>query len=450
MINRFAGIAAFCALTGFAGFAHAQAVEVKVSDAIFGDTEFDWGRDGISCPTCNFGEGNNRFNWTDTDGNLWIGHLNPATGAITPANGKSELADTSAFNWNEFGNGPEWAFSTQNGQVISQLVYTRYIPGQPAIPANAGVAFATPVQGGWSAQFFPGAIGTQSNGTPFNTVLPEASQCNSDPVAYTLYKDLSKPKQMFWEYTTDATGTAPVPTPIGSYANGIAERWVPCTTQFVFEGTAPTKSPEAGYTEVYWYDTATQAVQLLTSDFNNHSDAFMFQAPELNDAYVLVTMSSNLALDVYEQTGVEPNGAPIMTLINHITSPDPSEPYMSTSEPFINCTPTCQTYEFFSLSSVASKPTRSTPNGYAVAAINPAQPMFKILVAAESEPLKQRADPEYFITPNGPYLYYTRITALTPTTPYRKEGQFYMDMGLGAPSGPCVGSSAEGGMLPGC
>src|SRR5271167_1224877 len=99
MSDRLVWIAACCAVTGFAVFAQAQSPEVKVSSSIFGDTEFDWGRDGISCPSCNFGEGNNRFNWTDLDGNLWIGHVDPNTGAITPENGMNELADTSAFNW---------------------------------------------------------------------------------------------------------------------------------------------------------------------------------------------------------------------------------------------------------------------------------------------------------------------------------------------------------------
>lgn len=438
-----------CAAASFALSARAQ-TEVQVSTVDFGDTEFDWGRDGINCPTCNFGEGNARFNWTDQNGNLWLGHLNPATGAFTPPAGQNELVDTSAFYWSAFGNGPEWAFSTQHGQVISQLVYTRYVPGTAATPANAGVAFATPVQGGWSPTFFPWAFGPNAQGQPINTVLPEASQCNTDPVSLTLYKDLSKPKQMFWEDTSIAPGTVPVLAPIGNYANGIAERWVPCTHQFVFIGQAGANAIGGGYNQLFWYDTDTEVAEQLTTDSNNHDNGFMFKAPEFHDTYVFYSISNNLSIDVYKQTGTFANGAPQFTLINQITSPDPQEPYISSTEPFINCTPSCQTYIFMTLSSVAHSPSASTPNGLAVTTINPAQPMFKILVAAQSTPLKQRGDPEYFITAKGPYLYYTRIAALTPTTPYKKEGKFYIDMGLGAPSGPCVGSSAEDGLLPGC
>ena len=444
----FVGVAA-AVIAGIAMSAQAQ-TEIKVSSSIFGDTEFDWGRDGINCPACNFGEGNSRFNWTDQDGNLWVGHVNPTTGAFTPPAGQNELVDTSAFFWSAFGNGPEWAFSTQDGQVVSQLVYTRYVPGSAPTANNAGVAFATPVQGGWAANFFPGAFGPNAKGQAINTVLPEASQCNSDPVALALYKDLSTPKQMFWEDLSTAPGTAPVLAPIGNYANGIAERWVPCTHQLLFIGQAGSNAPGGGNAQIFWYDTDTAVSQQLTTDANNHTDGFMFQAPEFDDSYVFYTVSGNLSIDVYEQTGVAGNGAPTFTLINQITSPDPLEPYISSTEPFINCTPACQTYIFMTLSSVSHSPSRSTPNGLAVTNLNPAQPMFKILVAAQSMPLKQRADPEYFISARGPLLYYTRIAALTPTTPYKKEGQFFIDMELGTPSGPCVGSSAEGGLLPGC
>jgi hypothetical protein len=88
-----------------------QFTEVQVSASSFGDTEFDWGRDGINCPSCNFGQGNARFDWTDNKGNVWLGHVDWQTGAFDPKNGKAELADTTGANYKTFGNGPEWAFS---------------------------------------------------------------------------------------------------------------------------------------------------------------------------------------------------------------------------------------------------------------------------------------------------------------------------------------------------
>jgi hypothetical protein len=430
--------------------ASAQYTEVQVSKDNFGDTEYDWARDGIYCQSCNFGEGNARFNWTDHQGHLWIGHIDPTTAAFTPESGKAELADTSAFWWDVFGNGPEWAFSTQNGQVISQLVYTRYPPGQPATKDNAGAAFATPVQGGWTAAFFPGALGTVD--APMNSALPEASQCNRDPGALTLYERVdSKNKALYWEQTSSAAGTAPNLTPFGAYANGISERWVPCTHQLVFIGYGLATDGHE-YDQVFWYDTDSNVVQQLTKDPAAHKASFMFQAPEFGDQYVFFTLANDLTYQIYLQNGTAANGAPTFELINSISSPDPEETVMTTPEPFINCTPQCQTYIFTALA--PASPTGPSGNGLGVMNINPAAPLFEVLVTANSTPLSHRADPEYFITSFGPILYYDRSAveddALGGDKSDRHQGHWYIDMLLGAPSGPCVGSSAEGGMMPGC
>jgi hypothetical protein len=93
-------VAASCAVAAFALPVQAQqAPEVQVSTVGFGDIEFDWGRDGINCPTCNFGEGNAPFNWTDTTHSLWVGHVDPSTGDFTPPQDNNELIDTYAYFW---------------------------------------------------------------------------------------------------------------------------------------------------------------------------------------------------------------------------------------------------------------------------------------------------------------------------------------------------------------
>jgi hypothetical protein len=125
---------------------------------------------------------------------------------------------------------------------------------------------------------------------------------------------------------------------------------------------------------------------------------------------------------------------------------------MNSPEPFINCTPTCTTYVFVTLAKTNAQNTVTEPNGLAVIALAPppATPMFNILVAANTLPPMQRLDPEYFITANGPYLYYNRIVPQSGSTTYKNTGEWYIDMQLGTPSGTCVGSSAEGGLVPGC
>jgi hypothetical protein len=419
------------------------------------DIEFDWGRDGLYCTTCNFGQGNARFNWSDQNGNLWVGHIDPTTGAFTPPAGNNELADNSAFYYSVFGNGPEWAFSTQGGEVVSQLVYTRYTPGTSAVAANAGAAFATPTASGWSANFFPGTAPVDGGNNA--TVNPLASQCNTDPVPYAYFYGLAAPQNLFWEPVSTAPGTAPALTPfVGAYnvhrsAQKPSIRWVPCTHQLVYAGPAAPDESGVVYQQVFWYDTDTQVTQQLTFEPTDHAEAFVFEAPEFNDAYVLVTLSGNAQIEVYVDTGAGANGAPTFELANQIESTDPTEPFIAGTEPFIHCTPTCQTYIFMELRSPTSNQSSSqSANGVAVANISPTQPLFEILAPQAATPNIQRIDLEYYITANGPYLYYDRNVAASSTSRFAWGNRYYIDMQLGAPTGPCVGSSAEGGMLPGC
>lgn len=449
-------IPALCSTTSIVAMIVPAVTEVLATALPIGDIHFDGARDGVFCATCNFGEGNARYNWTDQYGYLWVGHLDPNSGAFTPPTDKNELADSTAFYFGAFNNGPDFAFSSPvAGQdPVSQLVYTRYPPGDPQVPANAGIGFSTPIQGGWDPEFLPGAMGTSTTG-PINTVLYQQSQCPSDAVAFTLFYDLSNPAQVFWQPVTDAGGTVPTLTPFGSYATFISggkpgARWVPCTHQLVFMGAAPPDSQGISYQQVFWYDIDTNVVQQLTLDSNQHAEGFLFQAPEFNGAYVLYTVTNNTEIDVYEQTGVAANGAPTLQLINQITSNDLSEPYITETEPFINCTPQCQTYIFMKLQSTPGTNNRHQPNGLAVTNISPTQPMFKVLIPESITPYVQRMNPKYFITANGPYLYYARNTIQSATTQFKKTGRWFIDMRLGTPSGSCVGSSAEGGMQPGC
>jgi hypothetical protein len=427
--------------------------EVQASSTVIGDVEFDWGRDGIYCASCNFGESNARFNWTDRENNLWVGRLDPTTGAFTPEEGQNDLVDTTAFFWMDWGNGPEWAFSTQEGVVASQLVYTRYVAGQAPVAGNSGAAFATMTGAGqWAYGFLPGAFSTPSDGGYNNTVLPEASQCTTDGVALTIMKNLSTPQQMFTEPVSSAPGTAPTLTPFGPYANGIGERWVPCTHWMTFQGDARSTKHGAEVQQVFWYDVDTQAVQQLTSEPTTKQRAIMFKAPDFDDNYVLVALSADDAILVFESTEFAANGSPIFKLVNTLKSPDPNEQYMFDPKVFINCTPTCITYVLMGLAaSPNSQQTITVPNGLGLATLSKQNGFFKILV--NNQNTIQRLDPKYYITANGPYIYYDYINVLivgSGTNTYLNEGVFYIDLQLGAPSGPCVGSSAEGGLMPGC
>jgi hypothetical protein len=441
--------------------------EQQATSVAMGDVEFDWGRDGVPCPTCNFGDGNDRANWTDRDGNIWIAHLNIATGQFVSPQANDELADTSAYFWNTWGNGPEWAFSTQNGQVVSQLVYSRWQPGQPAHPqpgaGYAGAAYATQtgyndynngVGTNWTARFLPGAVnsGDGQRGTN-NSNLPEASQCNTDPVAEVVYKNFASPLQLFLENVSSAAGNerALLPFPSRVESNGIGERFVPCTHQLLYQASAPYGSTGETVQQVFWYDWDTGVTEQLTTDPVNKYSGFMFRAPDFLDNYIFYTVANHNAIEVFEVVQNNADGSPVVQLVNKIYSPLPDQQYLNTSEPFINCTPVCTTYAFVTISTGASQKGIEQPNGLAVVALSPATPLFYILVSADDPATRQRLDPEYFITPQGPYLYYNRIVPLQlGRSRYQNQGEWFIDMQLGAPSGPCVGSSAEGGLANGC
>jgi len=438
-------------------------MEVSATSTPMGDVEFDWGRDGIHCPSCNFGDGNDRANWTNRAGVINIAHLDPNTGLFVSPGANDEIADTTAYFWNTWGNGPEWAFSTQNGQVVSQLVYSRWEPGQPAQPqpgaGYAGAAYTTqtayngPGGTNWTPAFLPGAI-THSNGTPgaANSNLPEASQCNSDPVSLVVYKNFASPLQLFTENVAPPPQTPLlVPYPANVVSNGIGERFVPCTHQFTFQG--PVLYGNSGQTvqQVFWYNIDTGVVSQLTGDSANKYAAFMFQAPDFNDNYILFTLANHTTIQVFQQNGTNSDGSPAFQLVNSIVSPDPNEIYMNTLEPFINCTPTCETYVYTTLCKTSTCQNGLTePIGLAIVALSPATPLFNILVAANSLPARQRLDPEYYITPAGPLIYYNRIVPETGSTNYNNQGEYFINTQLGSPTGSCVGSSGEGGLVPGC
>jgi len=441
--------------------------EVQATSTPLGDVEFDWGRDGVPCPSCNFGDGNDRSNWTDRDGNIWIGHLDITTGLFVSPLVNDELADTTAYFWNTWGNGPEWAFSTQGGQVVSQLVYSRWQPGQPAKPqpgaGYAGAAYTTQtgyndynngVGNNWQPQWLPGAVnaGDGQKGSN-NSDLPEASQCNTDPYAAVVFKNFVSPFQLFTEYVNSNPGNEPALLPVlqGDKSNGIGERFVPCTHQLLYQASVPYGSSGQTAQQVFWYDWDTGVTEQLTSDATDKFSGFMFQAPDFGDSYIFYTVTAHNRIEVYQQTGTNSDGSPSFALVNTIYSPIPDQQYLNTSEPFINCAPTCTTYAFITISSSNTQQGIRYPNGLAVVALSPATPLFYILASSDSLPARQRLDPEYFITPQGPYIYYNRIIPLQPgETQYKNTGEWFIDMQLGAPSGNCVGSSAEDGLVSGC
>jgi hypothetical protein len=434
-------------------------VEQPVSPTVIGEIQFDGARDGLYCASCNFGAGNARLAWIDRLNNLWVSGVDPVTGAFDPITGQGSgtPVDTTAYYWSDLGSGPQWAFSTPprapGGDPVSQLVYTRYAPGTPDEYDYSGAALATQTGAStWDTGFFPGAYAAHTN----NTLLPQPSQCQTDAGATAIFETLGDPgnpgQREFIESVSMAPGTAPTQVPFGAGGAVASDHWVPCTAWLTFEQTVVTGAQS--FQQVYWYDRSTQAVQQLTFDAVSKQGTQLFRAPDYGGNYVLITVAADNTLQIYEQLNgaTYSSGAPVMTLLADVSSPDPAEPYLIDPQAFIHCTaqaPTCQTYLLVGLgTSPNSAKTVTEPNGLALMSLDPTNQGFAIL-AARSTPAVQRLNPAYFITSQyGPVVMYERVQTLSATQPYQEQGIYQINLQLGVPSGPCVGSSAATGLNP--
>jgi hypothetical protein len=392
----------------------ANYTEVLLTTAKFGDIEFDWARDGVYCAQCNVGQSNARFNWVDRNNNLWLGYVDFNTGAIYPQNGRGVLVDTGVNYYSDFGNGPEWVFS-QHG---SQLVYGRYSPGQPQSGASSGIGLASMVNGSWTAGFIDNVLGRITPG-------PSQSIADVDPVV--IYASGTGPA-IYWRKLSDPPGPEKAAPWIST---GLSVRWLPnfdtanSTTKLAYVNGAP-GSDGKRYQQVFIFDTVTNKTEQLTSDLTEKRGVFMFPAPEFNNDWVFFTVAARTELRIYRYT-LDPTGARVWTLINTIAAPADT-PYIATPEPFFY---NGKTYVFLTTSPSKSASDVTVPTKLALTGIDPAVPNFRVLTDP-SFPPRLRQDPEYFITANGPCLYFSRAIPGTPAgDPPIHEGTFRIDLGLG-------------------
>jgi len=313
-------------------------------------------------------------------GSLWVFSIDPATGLLTPSDGRGTLVDTLGAYAGDFGNGPEWAFG---GSQDAQLVYTKY--AGPPDPTTARNARAIQVGGRWCPAFM-------------DTTLPACIQIASPTGRPSPGGDLSP--RMHW---SPPTGTSPPP---GSYwrpldAPGYV-RMIPGTEGSV--GGTTRRSIDGNHKiiwgqsaadggNVFTYDTDTNVTEQLTfiSGGQFVDDAFMWPAPELSNEYVFfatVNTGSGHNLNVYRKL------SGTWTIVNTITSPFIiTKPYIWSPEPF---TRSGHSYIFCQMS--------GAPGG-AFVPVNTAIGVADALTAATMTVISDgtanfRQDPEYY--PYGP------------------------------------------------
>jgi hypothetical protein len=401
-------------------------VEQLMTAAAFGDVEFDWGRDGLYCGTCNFGASNARFNWVDHSNRLWVANVDPDTGAIIPSNGRGVLVDNAAVYFTEYGNGPEWAFSSAG----SQLLYTRFQPGWVPTGTSAdddhvGIGFAKMAGGAWQSGMLDGVLKRN---------LPAPTQTVTDSAPYIAYAN-STNLNFYWR----KLGATPGPEVLTRFQTvGLSIRWLPGTAQFVYADGVKPPGGDITYQQIFFYDTQTGVPPVqLTFDPLQKRGAFMFQAPEFGGEWVFFTVADRTELRIYRQLP-DANGVPQWTVIKRIYSPNADEPYIASPEPF---TYNGRTWLFMTLSRSSSASDVTIPTSLAVTGIDPAVQDTRALTDSRSLQ-RLRQDPEYFITSKGAYIYYSRALPGTDTSGPIHEGYFRVDTGLGAPVG-VQGSRSE-------
>jgi hypothetical protein len=84
---------------------------------------------------------------------------------------------------------------------------------------------------------------------------------------------------------------------------------------------------------------------------------------------------------------------------------------------------------FFSISAEQQGHNISGSSQIAMSGIDPNESTFRVLTSDVPDE-RARRDPEYYITANGPYLYYNRYIVLSPGVA-QPEGVFRVDTGLG-------------------
>lgn len=418
-IRRLSGAAAALLLV-FAGSAWAQSLpaEVQVGSRLIKDFEFDTARDGVYCPGCNGGEGNSRLAYIDTDHNLWVGHVNFSNGYFNPSNGQGELVDTNATTATEIGNGPEWVDS----ELGSQLVYTRWTDGQPRQAKNLQLGLAYMDGGTWLAGAIPGSRGR---------VLPIGTEDPNGSYPFLHYQNFSTPSQLttlYWRgLYPDSTETA---IPMSSSQANITRRWVPGTLDIILTAPEsavvptppPTSSPSTR--QVFLYHASTGGFEQLTFDDVNKFWAFMWPAPEFGNEQVFVVMVGGNRLRIYRNLD---NGQGQMAWTNIKTINMPVDtPYVTSPEPFVYNN---QSWIGFTLSSDPTGRDFTKPSLIAMSGIVPGVDSLRLLTTATD---RVRRDPEYFITANGPYIYYNRyLPASGPDGHPISEGVFRIDTQLG-------------------
>lgn len=376
----------------------AAAVEELMTPTMIADFELDSARDGHYCPSCNYGSGNARVAYVDTDFTVKVAPIDLDTGRFVLELAK--VVDSNAAFVTDYGNGPSWAYS-QRG---SELVYTRYLNGRPRRDGSAGLGFAR--QTGfnqWQAGFVAGSL---------KRVSPKATTNENDAIPLMSYGDVKKPLGYWRPIENNAVERV---LPGDGSNNGIGLRWVPDSREIVYGYTPPGEVDN----QIYVYNLDTQANEQITSGPGYKRAQFMLYAPDRGGEATAFMVVDDTRFDLYRRDVSGGNAS----WVKYDTIDLPAAmPYVSGSpEAFVH---NGKTWILLALRKTLGL---NAPSNLAILSL--ASPHELRMLTDDSSPNRWRSDPEFYIAPNTVYIYYTR--ALPWKFPTVGEGVWRVDTGLG-------------------
>jgi outer membrane protein assembly factor BamB len=263
----------------------------EVDDQVVSDPAFD-------LPAPEFDSVGDRMIWQDRFGNLWVAAIDPATGNISPLNGRGFRVDTGLANVVEVGNTPRFTYGVED-----VLVYTRKVDDKLWLAA--------------ARNFGPGVWVTELLGNGEDRYRIEGTPPEFEGVARMAYNRITETGDVVVSYRDwndpASEGTAD--------ATGVGGR---------FLGAEPflltLRKDEFNVNQVFLIDLATGQGEVITNGPGNKLNPYIWFAPEF-DSYAFVVLVDFLRLAVYRQE----NGA--WSKFSEFTLPT-DKPFLSSPEAF--------------------------------------------------------------------------------------------------------------------
>ncbi len=339
-------------------------------------------------PDPDFDNLNYRLAWGDVanTGNLWVAGIDPVTGNLLPTTGQGQLAGIEELRAY---NGPTWGFQQGAIGVNSSIFFTK---NYPASQGGYGISTSMLVGSTWVESPILNTNGFAG---------PYASRDLNDPTSIRLFYKGSGDRA-YWRYEDNPINTR---LPVGTDR----ARWVPGQHALIMN-----IKTTARIQQIYHYDVDTALLTQLTFDSGTKNYAYMFQAPEFDNAYIFFCTVANPngsddAINLYK---FDTNTAQWVKF-NQFVIPT-NYPYILSPEPFVY---KGKSYISLVASPVSQVQNRRYPSVVWIAGIDPNAPSFRQVSKGKDTSQRQginRNNPKAFFLADGkPYIYYQEVTSTT-------------------------------------